>query len=93
VNIFQIRVDYGMISLRRRFKKDLRAMDIREMELMKGMLLLLQRARGRRKEFPGGTLVKSNVIVVTSWGTLLLSVLRRRRRRNRRGLIQLLHQL
>jgi hypothetical protein len=31
------------------------AVDIREMELVKRMLLLLQRARGRRKEISGGT--------------------------------------
>jgi hypothetical protein len=47
--------DCGTISLRRRSKKDLRAVDRRQMELMKRMLLLLQRARGRRKEIPGGT--------------------------------------
>jgi hypothetical protein len=44
------------------------------MELMK-LLLLLQKARGRRKEIPGGTRVKSDVTIVTSWGTLLLSVM------------------
>jgi hypothetical protein len=55
VSIFQIGGDCETISLRRRSEKDLRAVDIREMELMKRMLLLLQRARGRRKEISGGT--------------------------------------
>jgi hypothetical protein len=55
MSIFHIGADYGMISLRRRSGKDLRAVDIREMELMKRMLLSLQRASGRRKEIPGGT--------------------------------------
>jgi hypothetical protein len=52
VNIFQIGVDCGMISLRRRSRKDLRAVDKRHMELMR-MFLLLQRER--RKEVSGGT--------------------------------------
>jgi hypothetical protein len=55
MSIFQIGADCGTISLRRRFGKDLREVDIRQMELMKRMLFLLQRARGRRKEIPGGT--------------------------------------
>jgi hypothetical protein len=41
-----------MISLRRRSRKDLRAMDKIHMELMR-MFLLLQIAR--RREVPGGT--------------------------------------
>jgi hypothetical protein len=44
-----------VISLRRTSGKDLRVVDKREMELMERMLLLLQRARGKRKEIPGGT--------------------------------------
>jgi hypothetical protein len=34
-NIFQTRADCGTISLRRRYRKDLRAMDKREMELIR----------------------------------------------------------
>jgi hypothetical protein len=90
VSIFQIRADCGTISLRRRSGKDLSVVDNKHMELMR-MLLLLQRAR--RKDVSGGLRVKSDVTVVTSWGTLLLTVLRgRRRRRNQRGLRQLLQQ-
>jgi hypothetical protein len=55
VSIFHIGADCETISLRRRFGKDLKAMDKRDMELMKRMTLLLQRARGRRKEILGGT--------------------------------------
>jgi hypothetical protein len=55
VSIFHIREDRGIISLSRRSRKDLRAVDRREMELMKRMLLLFQRERGRKKEIPGGT--------------------------------------
>jgi len=74
--------------------KDLRVVDRREMELMKRMVLLLQRERERRKEISEGTLVKSDVTIVASWGTLLISEQRRRIiRREIRGLIQLLHQL
>jgi hypothetical protein len=52
LSIFQIEADCGMILLRRRSGKDLKAVDRRQMELMR-MLLLLQ--RGRRKEVLGGT--------------------------------------
>jgi hypothetical protein len=52
MSIFQIGVDSGTISLRRRSGRDLRAVDRRQMELRR-MLLLLQRAR--RKEIPRGT--------------------------------------
>jgi hypothetical protein len=52
VSIFYIGADSGTISLRRRSEKDLRAVEKKQMELMR-MLLLLQRAR--RKEVPGGT--------------------------------------
>jgi hypothetical protein len=51
-HLYHIGADCGMISLRRRSKKDLRAVNRRQMELMR-MLLLLQRAR--RKEVPEGT--------------------------------------
>jgi hypothetical protein len=54
VSIFHIGENCGTISLRRRFEKDLRAMDKRQLELIK-MFLLLQRERGRRKEILGGT--------------------------------------
>jgi hypothetical protein len=54
MNIFHIGAYCGMISLRRRFGKDLKAMDRRQMEVMK-MFLLFQRERGRRKEILGGT--------------------------------------
>jgi hypothetical protein len=47
VSIYQIGADCGMISLRRRSEKDLRAVNRRHTKLMR-MLLLLQRAR--RKE-------------------------------------------
>jgi len=91
--IFQIGLDYGTTSLRRRSGWDLKVVDRRKTELMR-MLLLQQRARGRRKGVLGGTLVKSDVTTVTGWGTLLLSVQRRRRRgNNRRGLIQQQQQL
>jgi hypothetical protein len=52
VSIFHIGVDYGMISLKRRSRKDLRVVERRQMELMR-MLLLLQTER--RKEVLGGT--------------------------------------
>jgi hypothetical protein len=52
MSIFQIGGDCGMISLRRRFGKDLRAVEKRQMELMR-MFLLLQRSR--TKEVSGGT--------------------------------------
>ena len=41
---FQIGADYGMISLKRRFRKDLKAVDRRRV-LVKRMLLFLLRAR------------------------------------------------
>ena len=50
-------------------------------------------AKSRKKGNSGSDLSKSNVIVVTSWGTLLLSLLRRQRRgRNKRGLRYILQQ-
>jgi hypothetical protein len=55
MSIFHIGADCVTISLRRRYGKHLRAVDRMEMEPMKRMLLLLQRARGRRKEIPRGT--------------------------------------
>jgi hypothetical protein len=78
-----------IISLRRRSEKDIRVVNKRQMELMR-MFLLLQRER--RKEVPEGTSVKSDAIVVTSWGTLPLVFLRGRRRQNQRGLRKLLQQ-
>jgi hypothetical protein len=51
MSIFHIGVDHGTISFRRRFEKDIRAVDRRQMELMR-MLLLLQRER--RKEVREG---------------------------------------
>jgi hypothetical protein len=52
VSIYHIGVDFGMISLRRRSEKDIKAVNIRQTELMR-MFLLLQRAI--RKEFLEGT--------------------------------------
>jgi hypothetical protein len=52
MSIYQIGADCGMISLKRRSEKDLRAVNKRQTEMMR-MLLLLQRAR--RKEVLEGT--------------------------------------